>query len=1223
MIAKASKLFVSFIISFALCIAFIPQFQINNAYAESTYPATDLELGQTKLELEVGEDWQFFAYIAPYTAGNNVRTWISSDESVVSIDENGKAIANKSGSSTITVQVDSLSATCTVKVFEPVDNQASVTTESGTVTEYKTLDGALKAASEGDTVKLLKTYGKVDDGDNNTYEDITLPDGISFDLNGKALCSTHILINSDTKIKEVSNGIIYSGDEGGANKTKIMHIKGTLSKLSDVEFAGTYKRNRTTQRATIWPLLYVSNGGIVKQMQNCNFKGSVKCIEISGHGDINEIDSCYIYTSSIPGESSTNTYYSFETIGINIWSDTSDGNDAQIGTISNCKIISTGNYNVCRGIYLEGKQASVAHIKDNYVEGVQPVAASSNAKATIDSGYFKTRTAFQSNQECAIQTSRSAKITVKGGFFSTAVLSTNDGKIAFPYGYKLSTEPNADGWYEVKEIETKDSGAAPGSVLSDGSCVVDEGTYYITQGSSGTITIATNKAVKIVGPGSDVEIDAGLTIDCQVLGADLCIQDMFIDSGETNVINFYGKGNILRFSGTNILEQQLLWYSCIHVPEDGSLDIEATDSRASLYIYKYSQGAGIGGDPAEVNGAITFNGGKIFAKGSKQGALIGGGANSSASKGSTPGDITINAGELNLMSISRGACIGGSAGSNGGQAGGKFYINGGTTTINIDFSGAAIGGGGYADGNDSDGGTLYYRGGSLRTFVDKNAVVSDNNVNLWENFGITGMGVWSEVITADKLNSEGEKVYLCKLNTLLLDESANTYTVKDGNDIIYSGSLHRYHYINETLQKDEQLKIDNTLTNWTSLYDPNIYNYLTGEDHVLDLNGQEIKATWNGETKSFDMPQVEGGDEDEDIQAASVVSGLIAALPAEADVTLNDKVNVNNVYSHFNNLTNKQKSYVSQESTNKLTGLVAAIDRLCAQQVESVIKALPTYKKATLENKDDIESVQQAYNSLTSAQQEYVTSSSILKLNDLINKMVDLQAAKNVTILIEALPQNSEVSLNDKSAIQSAKEAFDNLDETQKGFISDENNKKLQDCIAVLEQLEEQKNKQDAEKNNSWSQDKKTNVSTKAKIGKIYKVSGASYKIISSTSIMLVKAANKNKVTYNVVKILGKKYKVTAVGTKAFKSSKRAKQVTFGGNVKTFKSKAFAASRLINIIVKSKKLTRLSVKSSLKLSKIKFIKIKVSNSKRVNNKHLKKYKKIFTKNNCGKKVTII
>jgi predicted nucleic-acid-binding protein len=1222
MVLKISKSLLTFIISLALCTCFVPTFQATSAYAASTFPATDLELGQTKLELEVGEQWQFFAYIAPYTAGNNERTWTTSDASIVSIDSNGKAIANKVGEATITVQVDALTATCNIKVFEPVENQASITTKDGAVSEYKTLEEAFAKAQEDDTVKLLKTYGKVDDGDNKTYTDITLPDGISFDLNGKALCSTHILIDSETTVKEISNGIIYSGDKAGANITRMMHVKGTLSKFSDVEITGATINSGTTQRATHWSLLYVNGGGIIKQVQNCKFKGSVQCILIESPGIINEIDSCYIYTSSLP--SYEYSYQSIGTTGIDIHDYAMvDGKYAQIGTVSNCKIISTGNYNQCYGVYLEGNQASIAHIKDNNIEAVIPVDASTSSKATIDSGYFKTRSAYDQDFECSLQTLRSAKITIKGGFYSSPKMNSNDGKISFSYGYRLSSEPNADGWYEVKKIDASGSGVAPGSILSDGSCVAKGGIYYLSQSSNGTITVATQEAVQIVGPGIDTEIDGGLTIECAVIGADLCIQDMFIDSGETNVINFYGKGNTLRFSGTNILEQQLLWYSCIHVPEDGSLDIEATDSRASLYIYKYSQGAGIGGDPAEVNGEITFNGGKIFAKGSKQGALIGGGANSSASKDATPGDITINAGELNLMSVSRGACIGGSAGSSGGQAGGKFYINGGTTTINIDFSGAAIGGGGYADGNDSDGGTLYYRGGSLRTFVDKNAVVSDNNVNLWENFGITGMGVWSEVITADKLNSEGEKVYLCKLNTLLLDESANIYAVKDGNDIIYSGSLHRYHYINETLQKDEQLKIDNTLTNWTSLYDPNIYIYLTGEDHVLDLNGQEIKATWNGETKSFDMPQVEGGDEDEDIQAASVVSDLIAALPAEADVTLDDEVNVNNVYSHFNNLTNKQKSYVSQESTNKLTGLVAAIDRLCAQQVESVIKALPTYKKATLENKDDIESAQQAYNSLTSAQQEYVTSSSILKLNDLINKMVDLQAAKNVTILIEALPQSSEVSLNDKSAIQSAKEAFDNLDETQKGFISDENNKKLQDCIAVLEQLEEQKNKQDAEKNNSWSQDTKTNVSTKAKIGKIYKVSGASYKIISSTSIMLVKAANKNKVTYNVVKILGKKYKVTAVGTKAFKSSKRAKQVTFGSNVKTFKSKAFAASRLINITVKSKKLTRLSVKSSLKLSKIKFIKIKVSNSKRVNNKHLKKYKKIFTKNNCGKKIRVL
>ena len=55
--------------------------------------------------------------------------------------------------------------------------------------------------------------------------------------------------------------------------------------------------------------------------------------------------------------------------------------------------------------------------------------------------------------------------------------------------------------------------------------------------------------------------------------------------------------------------------------------------------------------------------------------------------------------------------------------------------------------------------------------------------------------------------------------------------------------------------------------------------------------------------------------------------------------------------------------------------------------------------------------------------------------------------------------------------------------------------------------------------------------------------------------------------------------------------------------------------------VRSRKLTGKSVKNSLKGSKIKTVKVRVG-SKKLNKKYVKKYKKVFTKKNAGKKVKI-
>ena len=79
--------------------------------------------------------------------------------------------------------------------------------------------------------------------------------------------------------------------------------------------------------------------------------------------------------------------------------------------------------------------------------------------------------------------------------------------------------------------------------------------------------------------------------------------------------------------------------------------------------------------------------------------------------------------------------------------------------------------------------------------------------------------------------------------------------------------------------------------------------------------------------------------------------------------------------------------------------------------------------------------------------------------------------------------------------------------------------------------------------------------------------------------------------------------------------------ITLGAKVKKIKKNAFKGTKIKTVTVKSKKLTKKSVKGSLKGSKVKTIKVKVGN-KKANKKFVKKYKKIFTKKNAGKKVAV-
>lgn len=122
------------------------------------------------------------------------------------------------------------------------------------------------------------------------------------------------------------------------------------------------------------------------------------------------------------------------------------------------------------------------------------------------------------------------------------------------------------------------------------------------------------------------------------------------------------------------------------------------------------------------------------------------------------------------------------------------------------------------------------------------------------------------------------------------------------------------------------------------------------------------------------------------------------------------------------------------------------------------------------------------------------------------------------------------------------------------------------------------------------------------------------------------------------VKVNGKTYKVTSIDTGAFKGNKQVTTLTVGKNVKTIGANAFAnctklskltlgagvtkiganafkgAKKLKTLTISSKNLKKAGVKGALKGSSVKTIVVPKAK--------VKAYKKIFTKANCGKKVTV-
>lgn len=135
------------------------------------------------------------------------------------------------------------------------------------------------------------------------------------------------------------------------------------------------------------------------------------------------------------------------------------------------------------------------------------------------------------------------------------------------------------------------------------------------------------------------------------------------------------------------------------------------------------------------------------------------------------------------------------------------------------------------------------------------------------------------------------------------------------------------------------------------------------------------------------------------------------------------------------------------------------------------------------------------------------------------------------------------------------------------------------------------------------------------------------------------KVTGKNKTikAAKTIKYGGKTYKVTSIAKNACKDSK-AKKIVVCDNVKIIGRGAFRdmpylksltigkgvtklgkymvknSKKLTTVTIKSKKLTKANVKGCFKGSKVKTVKVPKSK--------VKAYKKIFTKKNCGRSVTV-
>ena len=135
-----------------------------------------------------------------------------------------------------------------------------------------------------------------------------------------------------------------------------------------------------------------------------------------------------------------------------------------------------------------------------------------------------------------------------------------------------------------------------------------------------------------------------------------------------------------------------------------------------------------------------------------------------------------------------------------------------------------------------------------------------------------------------------------------------------------------------------------------------------------------------------------------------------------------------------------------------VAGGVIPIDKSAAKAVDAMIDALHVQ---SLEDESAVLAARKTYDDLDETQKGYVTKLSKLeqaeaKIRELKQIAADKQAAEEVATLIDALDVKS---LNDEAAVSAAREAYEALTDSQKGYVT--NLVKLEQAEAVIEEIKQ------------------------------------------------------------------------------------------------------------------------------------------------------------------------
>ncbi len=181
-------------------------------------------------------------------------------------------------------------------------------------------------------------------------------------------------------------------------------------------------------------------------------------------------------------------------------------------------------------------------------------------------------------------------------------------------------------------------------------------------------------------------------------------------------------------------------------------------------------------------------------------------------------------------------------------------------------------------------------------------------------------------------------------------------------------------------------------------------------------------------------------------QAARSVMNQIEALDAAADLEADDTEAVAKATQAYNALSDAQKALVSAANRTKLEEAIKAIavNSAAAAEVTQVVNNLPTNPKLNSSNDDLVAAARSNYDALTAQDKTWVAEDTLNKLVQAEATVAANKAAASAWVdSVEALPAALSLVKDNEAEVDAVQTAYNNLTTAQKSYLAGEDLAKL------------------------------------------------------------------------------------------------------------------------------------------------------------------------------------